>query len=74
MTIGASQIDLRSERLNRGFGIRALSREIDVPEQTIRRAEEGLGISPANAFKIARFFGRQVTEIWPLDDQNGRAA
>lgn len=68
------RVDLRSARLNRGFSIRQLAREIDVPEQTIRRAEDGLGISPANAFKIASFFGYKVTEIWPVDAFTGQAA
>lgn len=63
---GPPIIDLKAERLNRGFGLRQLAREIGVPEQTIRRAEGGGGISPSNAKRLADFFGRQVTDIWPL--------
>lgn len=67
-------IDLRSERLNRGFSIRGLSKEIGVPEQSIRRAESGLSLSPSNAFKLASFYGYRVTDIWPVEHFVGDAA
>ena len=38
--------NLTTERLNAGYSIRALAREIDVPEHTIRRLENGLGADP----------------------------
>jgi transcriptional regulator with XRE-family HTH domain len=62
-------IDLRAERLNRGLSLRQAADKIDVPEQSIRRAEQGLGVTPANAFKIASFYGYKVTDLWPLDDE-----
>lgn len=60
-------LDMRTERINRGFSIRALARELGVPEQTIRRAEDGLAPSIANAHKLAHFYGVKVTDIWPTD-------
>ncbi len=54
---------LRRERLNRGYSRRALARKIDVPEQTLRRLEAGLGISPNYAKRVADFFDVQVTDL-----------
>lgn len=54
---------LRRERLNRGYSRRALARKIDVPEQTLRRLEAGLGISPSYAKRVADFFDVQVTDL-----------
>lgn len=55
--------DLKADRLNAGFSIRGLAREIDVPEQTIRRVEAGLGAEPANLKKIADYFGTTVVDV-----------
>jgi transcriptional regulator with XRE-family HTH domain len=55
--------ELTTARLNRGFSIRALAREIDVPEQAVRRVEADERITPANAKKIADFFGVRVTDL-----------
>jgi transcriptional regulator with XRE-family HTH domain len=60
-------LDMRKERINRGYSLRALSRELGVPEQTIRRAEQGQTPSVANARKLAEFYGVKVTDIWPVD-------
>lgn len=62
-------VDLRAERLNRGFSLRQAAEAMDVPEQSIRRAEVGEGLSPQNAFKIASFYGYKVTDVWPLPDE-----
>ena len=55
--------ELQAERLNRGFSRRALAREIDVPEQTLRRVEADLRISPHYAKRIADYFGIRVTDL-----------
>lgn len=64
--------NLTTERLNAGYSIRALAREIDVPEHTIRRLENGLGADPANVKKIADHFATTVVEV--LEGQTGRVA
>lgn len=64
----AAAFNPASERLNRGYTIRGLAREIDVPEQAVRRLEGGERISPASAKKLADFFGVQVTDLPPFRD------
>lgn len=61
-------VNLTAERLNRGYSIRRLGKEIGVPEQSIRRVERGERVSPENAYKIAAFYGYKVTDLWPLED------
>lgn len=65
--------DLTSARLNAGYSIKALARELDVHEHAIRRLETGEGVHPATAKKVADKFGVQVTDLMPLDT-NGVAA
>jgi ribosome-binding protein aMBF1 (putative translation factor) len=60
-------MNIKAERLNRGLSIPALAREIDVPDHVIRHAEKGGTPTPANALKLASFFGVRVTDIWPAD-------
>lgn len=67
-------INLRAERLNRGLSLRQAAEAMGVPEQSIRRAEGGEGLTPGNAFKIARFYGYKVTDIWPVDEPTTGAA
>jgi transcriptional regulator with XRE-family HTH domain len=55
--------ELTTARLNRGLSIRALARAVDVPEQAVRRIESEERITPANAKKIADFFGVQVIDL-----------
>lgn len=56
------------ERVNRGFSRRRLARVINVPEQTLRRAERGEGVSLEYAKRIADFYGVLVTDIWPVEE------
>ena len=59
---------IKTERLNRGLSIRQAATQIGVSPRNIREAESGGPMPhPANAKKIADFFGVTVTEIWPLD-------
>lgn len=61
--------DLRSARLNRGLSVKVAAAEIGVHAATLRRLEDGVGIPhPANAKKIADFFGIQVTDLIPLEE------
>lgn len=59
-------VDVRTERLNRGFSRRGLAREVGVPEATLRRLEEGLGVTPAYAKKVADYFDVRVVDIMPI--------
>lgn len=61
--------ELRIARINRGYTIRGLAREIDVPEQSIRRIEGGSRISLPYAKLIADFYGVLVTDLWPVADR-----
>jgi ribosome-binding protein aMBF1 (putative translation factor) len=68
-------ISLKAERLNRGLSLTAAADEIDVPLNVLARAESGEGMPhPANAKKIADFYGYKVTEVWPLDDERAEVA
>ena len=60
-------IDLTAERLNRGLSLTAAAEQISVPLNVLSRAEAGEGRPhPANALKIADFYGYKVTDIWPV--------
>lgn len=61
-------IDLRALRLNRGLSVAAAATEIGVSRTTLDRAEKGEHKPwPTHAFKIATFYGYQVTDIWPVE-------
>ena len=59
-------MNLRAERLNRGFSTRDAAEKIGVSQAILLRAEDGLGVRPAHAKKIADFYGVKVTDIWPV--------
>ena len=61
--------DLRTERMNRGLSLDALSKQIDVPRNTISRVENGATPVPETRLKLAEFYGKKVTEIWPVDEK-----
>jgi transcriptional regulator with XRE-family HTH domain len=62
-------IDLRSERQNRGLTLREAAKEMDVDFTALQRAERGARPYPANAKKIADFYGVSVTDIWPAKER-----
>lgn len=63
-------LNLKVERMNRGLSLAALAEEIDVPKSTLARIE-ATGVEPAPKTKlaIARFVGREVVDIWPVEDE-----
>lgn len=68
-------VNLKELRLNRGLSVAAAAEEMDVKEATLRNAEGGQIIPrPSNAHKIARFYGFDRTEVWPLKDSERVAA
>jgi transcriptional regulator with XRE-family HTH domain len=61
-------ISLRQERLNKGFTLREAASLIGVSVAALQRAEYGMSVSPSNGKAIADFYGRQVSEIWPVEE------
>lgn len=61
-------IDLRAERLNRGKSIEAMAADIGVTKRVLQAAENGARPHPPNALKIATFYGKTVTEMWPTEE------
>lgn len=61
----STTFDLAKTRVNAGWSIRALARELNIPEASIRRLEGGGGISLHYAKRIADQFGVTVLDILP---------
>jgi transcriptional regulator with XRE-family HTH domain len=59
---------LRAERLNRGLTLREAADQIGVPRETLRRLEAGEGAHPANAKRVADFYGVKATDLRGDDD------
>jgi transcriptional regulator with XRE-family HTH domain len=59
-------IDLKRERIDRGYSIRGMAKALDVSPSVIHRVDEGKPPRIArHRYLIASFFGRTVTETWP---------
>ena len=62
-------INLRAERLNKGLSLDQAADEIGVAKHVLLGAETGANTPrPANAFKIAGFYGYKVTDVWPVEE------
>lgn len=61
--------DLVTARLNAGLTQRALAKQAGVGLATVQRLEGRLGARPANAKKLADYFGVKVTDLMPTDRQ-----
>jgi DNA-binding XRE family transcriptional regulator len=71
----APLVDLRAARLNMGLSLNDAAQKIGVSRDTIERAEAGVGSpQPRNAFKIASFYGYQVTDVWPIEPEQTAGA
>jgi len=70
----ALRVDLEKERLNRGLSLSGMAAEIGIARNTLKSAAAGDPIHPASALKIAEFFGKKVTDIWPIEDTEAAAA
>lgn len=64
-------MNLRAARLNKGLSSREAAERIGVTRAILVRAEDGLGVRPRHAKRIADFYGVQVTDIWPVEEPNG---
>lgn len=63
-------VDLRRERINRGLSLEAAAERMRVSRDTLDRAERGVTYPRAStAYRIASFYGLQVTDVWPLDSE-----
>jgi transcriptional regulator with XRE-family HTH domain len=57
-------------RLNRGLSLREAADAIGVERRVLLRAELGTTTPhPGNGKKIADFYDKQVTDLWPLEDE-----
>lgn len=66
-------LDLKAERMNRGLTLAELADAIDVPKSTLARVETtGTEPKPKTKLAIANFVGRDVIEIWPVENENPR--
>jgi transcriptional regulator with XRE-family HTH domain len=61
-------VNLKAERLNRGLTISEAAKQMEIPMETLRRAESGSGVHPGTAKAIADLYGYRVTDIWPVED------
>lgn len=59
--------DLKPARLNRGHSVKSLARELDIHEHSLRKLENGGGVHPATAKRVADYFGVQVTDLMPIE-------
>lgn len=63
-------INLLAERKNRGLSQHEMARRIGVTRRVYQAAEAGTRQPRGeNALAFARFFGRDVTDLWPIDDR-----
>lgn len=67
-------LNFKQERLNRGLSQKAMAEEVGVTTSTWNRLELTGAVGPANRLKVANFFKRKVTDIWPVDDTETAAA
>jgi transcriptional regulator with XRE-family HTH domain len=59
-------VDIRSARRNRGLTLKHVADELEITKSALSLIERGLRVPMAPiAFKIASFYGYQVTDIWP---------
>lgn len=56
-------------RINKGLSPNELGHVVGVSGNTVRLAEEGHLPTPRVQFALAAFFGKQPTDIWPLQTQ-----
>lgn len=65
----SDRFDLEEARVNAGHSLRSLADALSIAPATIQRLEAGETVHPANAKKIADFFGVKVTDLMPLDKE-----
>lgn len=60
---------MREHRLNAGLSATAAAAQLDVPKRLILELENGSDVRPhpANAKRLADFYGCKVTDLWPVE-------
>lgn len=59
---------VESLRLSRGLTRKAAAEEMGVPYSTLRHVERGGKPHGPTAKKIADFYEKPVTELWPIEE------
>jgi transcriptional regulator with XRE-family HTH domain len=70
MTVGQR---IRTHYLNEGLSRRGFADQIGVAEQSVRRLEDGEGVHPSTAKKVADALGATVVELLPEPDREAAA-
>lgn len=65
--------DFRLDRENRGLSQEQMAAQMKVSVDVVRSIESGGIPRPANRFKVAAFYGKTVSEVWPLDQRKDAA-
>ena len=64
-------LELMGLRINNGLSRDQLGARVGVSRETVRLAEAGFLPNPRVQFALAREFGRNPLDLWPLDRQRG---
>jgi lambda repressor-like predicted transcriptional regulator len=67
-------VNLEAELRNRGLSIRKAAIQIGISRTTLEKALGGGSLHPETAKRIADFVEVKVTDIWPVDEPEERAA
>lgn len=68
-------VNLKAERLNRGWTTEGLAKELDVSSETVRNIEARRTMPRVKTAKaIADLYEYDVTDIWPVEDTERAAA
>lgn len=57
--------DFYADRINRGLSQDGMAEVVGVSVDVIRTIESGRRPQPANALRVAKFYGRTILELWP---------
>lgn len=57
---------IKAARLERGWSLSELAKQVDVTKETVARIERGLSTYPATAKKVADALGRPVAEPFTI--------
>jgi DNA-binding XRE family transcriptional regulator len=71
--VSTPTLNFKQERLNRGLSQKAMAEEVGVTTSTWNRLELTGAVGPSNRLRVADFFSRKVTDIWPLDEEPAAA-